>query len=219
MITLKEVKSSEKVNVLIRKSDDCLEKLGYTEHNFKHAEIVSRRAKNILQVLDHKDEVNAAEIAAYLHDIGNLVNRQDHSQSGALIAFDILKEMKMNFSEIIDVMKIIGNHEENEGGYPVSRAAAAVILADKSDVRRNRVREKKHSKFDKHDRVNYAVLNSDLITYKGLRLISLKLRVDTRFSSIMEYFEIFMDRMLIMKKAAESLGCRFEIFINKTKIL
>lgn len=220
MITIKDVKKNKKVKELIKAADLYLERIGYTEHGKRHADLTSRIARNVLVRLGHSEkDAELTSIAAYLHDIGNLVNRQDHSQSGALIASDVLREMGMDVQNIIKIMAAIGNHEEFEAGLPISNIAAALILADKSDAHRTRVKKKNIGTFDIHDRVNYAVLHSFLNVDKKTKTIILKITVDTKFSPIMEYFEIFLDRMLIMKKAAKALNCKFGFIINKTKIL
>jgi len=220
MITIKEVKKNKKVKELIKATDTYLERIGYTEHGSRHADLCARIAGNILKRLGHdKKEIELARIAAYLHDIGNIINRKDHAQSGALIASDILRELEMPMEDIVKVMAAIGNHEEFEAGIPINNIAAAVILADKSDVHRSRVKKKDLAQFDIHDKVNYAVLHSFLDVNKKTRTITLKITIDTKFAPIMRYFEIFLDRMLIMEKAAQALGCKFSLIINKTKIL
>lgn len=220
MITIKEVKRNKKVKELIKAADLYLERIGYTEHGSRHSDLSSRIARNVLLKLGYsKEDAELASIAAYLHDTGNLINRQDHGQSSALIASDILREMNMEMSNIVKIMAAIGNHEEFEAGLPISNIAAAIILADKSDVHRTRVKKKNIGTFDIHDRVNYAVLHSFLNVDKKAKTVTLKITIDTKFSPIMEYFEIFLDRMLIMKKAAKALDCKFGFIINKTKIL
>lgn len=219
-ITIKEVRKNKKVEELIKAADNYLEKIGYTEHGKRHADLTSRISMNILSRLGcSKKDSELAAIAGYLHDIGNLINRQNHAQSGALIASDVLCEMKMDEQNTVKIMAAIGNHEEFEAGIPFSDIAAAVILADKSDVHRTRVKKKNIGLFDIHDRVNYAVLHSFLNVDKKAKTVTLKITIDTKFSPIMEYFEIFLQRMLIMKKAAKALGCKFGLVINKTKIL
>lgn len=219
MLTLKEIKQNEEIKALIKAADFYLERMGYTEHGSRHAELCAERARKILETLGYeKEKIELAAIAAYLHDIGNIVNRQDHSQSGALLAFDVLTKMGMKVENCVKVMAAIGNHEETEAGLPITSIAAAVILADKSDVHRERVKQKEKSKFDIHDRVNYAVLHSELKANKHTKIITLKLKIDTKFSAIMEYFEIFLGRMVMMRHAAERLGCKFELIINNTKM-
>lgn len=220
MIALKEVKENEEVKALIKAADFYLERIGYTEHGSRHAEVCSQRARYLLKTLGYdKEKVELAAIASYLHDIGNVINREGHSQSGALIASDVLRELGMNMENVIKVMAAIGNHEETEAGLPITSIAAAVILADKSDVHRSRVKQTERSKFDIHDRVNYAVLASHLIVDKNKKIITLKLKIDTKFSAIMEYFEIFLKRMILMRKATETLKCKFELVINNVKML
>ena len=220
MITVKEVRKNPKVKALIQGADDYLERIGYTEHGSRHADLCSRIAQNVLSRLGHSQEdVELAAISAYLHDIGNLINRKDHAQSGALISCEVLREMGMDMPKVVKIMAAIGNHEEFEAGIPISNIAAAVILADKSDAHRTRVKKKNIGLFDIHDRVNYAVLHSFLDVDKKNKSIILEITIDTKFSPIMDYFEIFLNRMLIMKKAAKVLDCTFGLSINKTKIL
>ncbi|MCX8194146.1 MAG: HD domain-containing protein [Candidatus Pacearchaeota archaeon] len=220
MITLKEVKENEEIKALIKAADFYLERMGFTEHGSRHAELCAERAKYILETLGYeKEKVELAAIASYLHDIGNVINRQDHSQSGALIALNVLRGLRMPLENIIKVMAAIGNHEETEAGLPITSIAAATIIADKSDVHRSRVKQREKSKFDIHDRVNYAVLDSELKVNKHTKIITLKLKIDTKFSAIMEYFEIFLKRMILMRHAAKTLKCKLELVINNTKML
>ena len=157
-------------------------------------------------------------IAGYLHDIGNLVNRVEHSQSGAVMAFRILTNMDLDASEVSEVVTAIGNHDEGTGR-PVSAIAAALILADKSDVRRSRVRNTDESSFDIHDRVNYSVISSELKINEDTTKITLKLDVDTNYGSVMDYFEIFMQRMILCRKAAQALGMSFKLVINDQPLI
>lgn len=218
MISLKDVKENPKVRELIRKADEYLERIGYTEHGSRHAQLCSDIAKNILLKLGYpKREAELASIAGYLHDIGNMLTRKDHSQSGALLAFDILNGMGMDIKESTEIMTAIANHEEFEEGLPISTVTSAVIIADKADVHRSRVKNKNTATFDIHDRVNYAVTKSFVYAEKGS--IRLELSIDEKFSSIMEYFEIFLVRMMAMKKASEFLGCKFSLVMNKTKVI
>lgn len=194
--------------------------MDFTEYGSRHAELCTERARYLLETLGYdKDKVELAAISAYLHDIGNVINRERHSQSGALIASDVLREFGMKMENVIKVMAAIGNHEETEAGLSITSIAAATIIADKSDAHRSRVKQKEKSKFDIHDRVNYAVLNSELKANKHTKLVTLKLKVDTKFSAIMEYFEIFLKRMVMMRHAAKRLGCKFELIINNMKML
>ncbi|MBE6593963.1 MAG: HD domain-containing protein [Ruminococcaceae bacterium] len=214
MVSFKEVKENEAIAEYIRKADSSLIALGYTEHSFAHVGKVVSVTEYIMQTLgfDEKD-IELAKIAAYMHDIGNLVNRVDHSQSGAIMAFRILDNMGMEAADIATVVTAIGNHDEGTG-VPVNEMSAALILADKSDVRRSRVRNRDESTFDIHDRVNYSVTHSNLAISEDRGEILLELEIDSNYSSVMDYFEIFMKRMILCRKAAERLGMRFRLKIN-----
>ena len=219
MITFEDVKKNYAVSVYITKADETLKALGYTEHSFAHVTKVSTIAAEILYKLGYsKRERELAKIAGYLHDIGNIVNRVEHSQSGAIMAFRILDNMGMDAEDIADVISAIGNHDEGVG-VPVNAVAAAIILADKSDVRRSRVRNNDATTFDIHDRVNYSVINSELLTVNEEKIIKLKLSIDTAYSSVMDYFEIFLDRMILCRKAAEKLGYSFKLDINGQQLI
>ena len=219
MVTFEEIKNNEAINTYIRKADQTLSELGFTEHNFAHVGIVAENASYIMETLGYSErEVELVKIAAYLHDIGNLVNRVDHSQSGAVMAFRILDNLHMPAEEICDIVAAIGNHDEGTGR-PISPMAAALILADKSDVRRSRVRNNDPATFDIHDRVNYSVKKAELKINENHTLIKLKLSVDTRYGSVMDYFEIFLKRMLLCRKAAEKLGLKFRLTINGQTLL
>ena len=214
MVTFEEIKNNEAINTYIRKADQTLSELGFTEHSFAHVGMVATNASYIMETLGYSErEVELVKIAAYLHDIGNLVNRVDHSQSGAVMAFRILDNLHMPAEEICDIVAAIGNHDEGTGR-PISPMAAALILADKSDVRRSRVRNNDPATFDIHDRVNYSVKKAELKINENHTLIKLKLSVDTRYGSVMDYFEIFMNRMVLCRKAAERLGLQFKLMIN-----
>ena len=219
MVTYEDVKNSEDIKTYIQKADEALSALGYTEHSFAHVGIACARCTYILEMLG-KDarEVELARIAAYMHDIGNLVNRVDHSQSGAIMAFRILDHMEMEPRDIATVVSAIGNHDEGTG-VPVNGVAAALILADKSDVRRSRVRNTDISRFDIHDRVNYSVTRSELSINAEKTEILLRLSVDPEFGSVMDYFEIFMNRMVLCRKAAEFLHLRFRLEMNGQMLL
>lgn len=218
-MTFQEIKNNEEINSYIRQADLSLAALGYTEHSFAHVTIVAEKAGYILETLGYSERtVELAKIAGYLHDIGNLVNRIDHSQSGAVMAFRILDHLKFPPDEIGQIISAIGNHDEGTG-VPVSALAAALILADKSDVRRNRVRNQDAASFDIHDRVNYSVTKSELKINEAHTLIKLKLSVDTHYGSVMDYFEIFMQRMLLCRKAAEKLGLSFKLMINEQQLI
>lgn len=213
-MTYEEVRRDTAVNVYIAQADASMEALGFTEHNFAHVTRVAETAGDILTQLHYPPRtVELARIAGYLHDIGNVVNRVDHSQSGAVMAFRILDRMNFPPEEIAAIVTAIGNHDEGTG-VPVNAVAAALIIADKSDVRRSRVRKKADIATDIHDRVNYSVTGSRLETDEAKKTITLSLKVDTTVSSVMEYFEIFMKRMLLCRKAAERLGMTFRLNIN-----
>ena len=219
MITYEQVKQDPAIRTYIQKADESLRALGFTEHSFAHVGIVAANASYILRTLDYPArEIELVQIAAHLHDIGNLVNRVDHSQSGAVMAFRILDNMGFAPEEISVIVSAIGNHDEGTG-VPVSPVAAALILADKSDVRRNRVRNQDVSSFDIHDRVNYSVTRSELKINEAHTLIKLKLSVDTRYGSVMDYFEIFLQRMVLCRKAAEKLGLQFKLMINEQQLI
>ncbi len=215
MITYSQIKNDQTIKTYIKEADASLAALGYTEHSFAHVTRVATTAGEILTALSYPErEVELAQIAGYMHDLGNLVNRVDHSQSGAIIAFRILDKMGMEPQEIAPIVAAIGNHDEGTG-VPVSAIAAALILADKSDVRRTRVRNTKELDHnDIHDKVNYSVTSSSLTVSEDKTHITLKLDLDTTVSSVMDYFEIFLGRMLMCKSAAEKLGLTFKLDIN-----
>jgi metal-dependent HD superfamily phosphatase/phosphodiesterase len=218
-VTYQEIRDNEEISTYIRQADMSLSALGFTEHSFAHVTIVAEKAGYILQTLGYdKRLVELAKIAGYLHDIGNLVNREEHSQSGAIIAFRILDHLDFPPEEVGLIVTAIGNHDEGTGT-PVSPLAAALILADKSDVRRNRVRNQDISTFDIHDRVNYSVKKAELKINEAHTIIKLKLSVDTRYGSVMDYFEIFMQRMILCRKAAEKLGLQFKLMINEQQLI
>ena len=219
MITIQEVRKNEEVEALIKGAQKQLDSLGYTEHSHRHISIVSKRAGDILEKLGYSERtVELAKIAGYLHDIGNCVNRTDHAHSGAILAYNILKDMEMPVEERIEIMMAIGNHDENTGT-AISDISAAIILADKSDVHRDRVTNKNLSTFDIHDRVNYAVTNAELDLNVEERKILLNLTIDTKLCPVLDYFEIFMDRTMMSKYAAKYLKIWFELVINDTKLL
>jgi len=218
-ITLRDIEKDEEVLEFLREADKQLAAIGYTEHGLRHSQLVAKRAKEILLALKFpKRKAELAAIAGFLHDIGNLINRERHEENGALIALNILKRLGMPLSEISQIVSALGNHHE-ETGNVTSPIAAALILADKSDVHSSRVRNPDYIKFDIHDRVNYAVKESKLkVDGRGKR-ITLSLTIDTKIAPIMEYFEIFLSRMLISRRAADFLGCQFELFINQIKLI
>ncbi len=219
MVTYENIKQNEEIRTYIRKADESLLRLGYTEHSFAHVTRVADTVRYILQTLGYSDhEVEIASIAAYMHDIGNIVNRIAHSQSGAIMAFRILDHLGMDAEDLSDIVTAIGNHDEGTG-VPVSPVSAALILADKSDVRRSRVRNNDASSFDIHDRVNYSVSSSALKINDQKTETCLELTIDTEYSSVTDYFEIFLARMLLCRKAAEILGLKFRLVINGQSLM
>ena len=214
MVTFNELKKNEEIKIYITRADESLKILGYTEHSFAHVTRVSTTAKYILETMNYSaHETELVQMAAYLHDIGNLVNRIEHSQSGAVMAFRILNELGMPAEDIATIVTAIGNHDEGTG-VAVNPVAAALIIADKTDVRRSRVRNSDFSSFDIHDRVNYSVRESDVEINREKDKITLKLEIDTKFVSVMDYFEIFLGRMIMCRKAAEMLNLNFKLIIN-----
>ena len=219
MITYDQLRHSPEIRTYIQKADESLRALGFTEHSFAHVTRVSETAAYILSELGYDaHEIELAKIAGYLHDIGNLVNRVEHSQSGAVMAFRLLDHMDMPPEDIATVVTAIGNHDEGTG-VPVNGVAAALILADKSDVRRSRVRNEDFATFDIHDRVNYSVEMSRLTLDKEQRTVTLTLDIDTGVASVMSYFEIFLGRMVMCRKAAERLGLEFRLIINEQAVI
>ena len=218
-MTYQEIKQNKAIQAYIRKADESLIALGFTEHSFAHVTRVAETVKYILETLEFDPHsIEIGQIAGYLHDIGNLVNRIDHSQSGAVMAFQILNELNFPAEDVATIVTAIGNHDEGTG-VPVNPVAAALILADKADVRRSRVRNRDISSFDIHDRVNYSVTKSQLKINEEKTLVKLKLSVDTHFGSVMDYFEIFMQRMILCRKAAEKLGLQFKLIINEQQLI
>lgn len=214
MITYNDIKHNENIRIYIKKADEALGVLGYTEHSFAHVTRVAETAGYILTTLGYSEhEAELVKIAGYLHDIGNLVNRIEHSQSGAVMAFRILDKLGMPAEDIADIVNAIGNHDEGTAA-PVNAISAALFLADKSDVRRTRVRNNDFSTFDIHDRVNYSVSKSSLIINEEKTEILLNLEIDTQYSSVADYFEIFLNRMILCRKAADHLGLKFRLIIN-----
>lgn len=219
MLTYEQIKKNEAINTYIRKANESLAVLGYTEHSFSHVTKVAQTAKYILSTLGYSErEIELAQIAGYIHDIGNLVNRNDHAHSGAVMAFRILDNLDMSPDDISTVVSAIGNHDEGTG-IAVSAVSAALILSDKSDVRRSRVTNKDLTNFDIHDRVNYSVTSSSLVINENMTEIKLLLTVDTQYSSVMDYFEIFMKRMIMCRKAAEFLHLKFKLVINDQPLI
>lgn len=216
-ITLEDVKKDEAIKCYIQKADESLIALGYTEHSFPHVCKVSGEAYRILETLGYSQrEAELASIAGYLHDIGNVINRIDHAQSGAVMAFRILDRMNADPDEIATIITAIGNHDESTA-FPVNPVAAALIIADKTDVRCSRVRNQAMSTFDIHDRVNYSVKESRLHISK--EEICLDLGIETELCTVMDYFEIFLNRMLLCKRSAEKLGVKFALIINGQKMI
>lgn len=214
MIRLEDLKNNEDVRVLIERADASLKALGYTEHSFAHVTKSAETAGYILRTLGYGErEVELARVAGYLHDIGNLVNRSEHSQSGAVMSFVLLTKMGMDMADVADVTTAIGNHDEGIG-VPVNPIAAALILADKADVRRSRVRLSDGEEPDIHDRVNYSVERADLSIAADRRSVTLAITLNPAYGSVMDYFVIFTERMLMCRRAAESLGLRFGLIIN-----
>lgn len=217
-MTFEEIKKSDAVRTYISQADASLAALGYTEHSFAHVGRVAEMTGYILETMGCDERtVELGKIAGYLHDIGNLVNRVDHSQSGAIMAFRLLDRWGFPPEEISMIVAAIGNHDEGTG-VPVSELAAALILADKSDVRRSRVRTKEIADFDIHDRVNYSVTKSELKINEARTIVKLKLSVDTHFSPVLDYFAIFTNRMLLCRSAAEKLGLQFKLIINEQQL-
>lgn len=218
-ISYQDIIKNEEINQYISMGDEVLGRLGYTEHSRKHAAVVADRAAEILRTLDYsKREIELARITGYLHDIGNCVNRHDHAHSGAVMAFQILRGMKFQPEDIAIIVSAIGNHDEATGT-AVTPVSAAVIIADKTDVRANRVRNTDIAFFDKHDRVNYAAIKTKLTTDAKKKVIHLNIKLDEQICSVLDYFEIFTDRMLMSRRAAEILGLKFKFTVNGNKVL
>lgn len=216
VVTMETVRVDSEVVTLIDYANRYLHALGYTEHGPRHAALVGETARDILRRLDQPDRLGElAAVAGYLHDIGNVIHREHHAQSGSLIALHVLPRLGMPPDEYASIANAIGNHEE-ERGYATSPVAAALIIADKSDVHRSRVQAQSFDDFDIHDRVNYATTESKVIVDAPGRIISLELTIDTSFAQVIDYFEIFLDRMVMVKQAAEFLSCHFRLVINGT---
>ena len=219
MLTYEQVTKSEAIRTYIIRADESLAALGFTEHSFAHVVHVAETAGYILTTMGYDERtVELSKIAGFLHDIGNLVNRKEHSQSGAIMAWSILNDMGCDPGEMATIVTAIGNHDEGTG-VPVNAVAAALILADKADVRCTRLRNADISTFDIHDRVNYSVKKSMLKINEDKTIVKLKLTVDTKFGSVMDYFEIFMQRMILCRKAAEKLGLQFKLIINEQQLI
>jgi hypothetical protein len=220
MVKLEQVKQNPLVHEYMRIGNEFIGTIGAIEHNVNHAEYVSSLCREILNKLGYSErEAELGAIAGYLHDIGNLINRYGHGMSGSLLAFEILMGMDMDPTEIAMIMGAIGNHEEHAGGNSVNVIGAALILADKSDVHRSRVRKHEASAFTPRDRVNYAVTDTKLVVDTENKVISLRLVIDTQVCSVMEYFEIFLTKMLMCRRAAQYLGYEFELIVNDNRLL
>lgn len=218
-ISFQEIKENQEFNTYITKGNELLGVLGFTEHSHAHVTKVAETAAEILNKLGYGErEIELARIAGYIHDIGNAINRIEHAQSGAIMAFTILTRLGMDPIEVATVIGAIGNHDE-DAGIPVSPVSAALILADKTDVRRSRVRNKDQSKFDIHDRVNYAVEQSKLVVEDQKKVVRLEMVIDTQICSVMDYFEIFLTRMLMCRRAADYLDITFELTANGVKLV
>ena len=215
----KELLQNEEVKAFLTKGNANLGILGYTDHSEKHCAIVVKRAGMILEKFGYsKHEIELAQLAGAMHDIGNVINRKNHGEYGAILAYSILEKLKVPLEDRVLIMSAIGNHDESTGG-AVDPISAALILADKTDVRRNRVRNKEKASFDKHDRVNYAVTNATVKVSVQKHLITLNLQIDEEICTMYEYFEIFLGRMMMCRKAAELLGARFKLTANGSKVL
>lgn len=219
MVTFEEIRNNEEIRTYIRKGNENLGVLGFTEHAFAHAMRVSQTAADILTKLGRSErEIELARIAGYMHDIGNCINRHDHAHNGALMAMSILRGLGMEAQEAAVVIAAIGHHDEKTGT-AVDAVSAALILADKCDVRRSRVRARNQAEFDIHDRVNYAAVNSTLSVNDEAKTITLDITLDDAMCSVMDYFEIFLERMVMCRRAAEMLGCRFRLTANGGRML
>ena len=219
LVTYKYIKQNPDIMTYIRKADEALAAQGYTEHSFAHVEKAAASAEMILTQLEYPErDIELAKIDAILHDIGNVVNRTDHAQSGAVMAFRLLDNLSMPADEIATIVSAIGNHDESTA-QPINAIAAALIIADKTDVRRSRVRNQDLTSFDIHDRVNYAVTKANLYFSDDKTRLILDLNIDTEISSVLEYFEIFLERMLLCKRSAEYFKVKFSMNINGSAIL
>ena len=217
-MTYKDIKHNEEVNELLKKGNQNLGLLGYTDHSQAHCVRVAETAAQILKKFGYSEhDIELARIAGYMHDIGNAINRNRHAEYGGLLANEILKQYDLSIPDRITIVSAISNHDESTGG-AVDPISAAIIIGDKTDVRRNRVREKPKATFDIHDRVNYAALKSDLIIDREKNTIQIKLELDDSICSVMDYFEIFLERMLMCRRASEVLGCKFKLSANGSKL-
>ncbi len=215
----KDIKDNKEILALIKKGNDNLGCLGYTDHSEAHTVLVAEHAAEILDVLGYKKkDIELVKIAAFMHDIGNAINRNRHAEYGALLANDILKETDLEIEDRLTIVSAIANHDESTGG-ATDVISAALIIADKTDVRRNRVREKPKASFDVHDRVNYAVTKTELVVDKDKKQITLSLEIDEKICTMYEYFDIFLGRMMMCRKASELLGVTFRLMVNGNKAL
>ena len=214
-----EIRENEEINALIEKGNANLGMLGYTDHSRAHAMVVAENAANVLQTLGYSEkEICLAKIAGYMHDIGNAINRKNHAEYGSLLANDILKQLQIDLEDRLTIVSAIANHDESTGG-AMDTVSAALIIADKTDVRRNRVREKPKASFDVHDRVNFAVTKSELNIDANKKQITLNLDVDEKICTMYEYFDIFLGRMMMCRRASELLGVTFKLYVNGSKVL
>ena len=218
-ITYEDIRKNDEIRTYIRQADQTLTAMGFTEHSYAHVTRTAETAGALLKALGYPErEVELARIAGYMHDIGNVVNRKDHAHTGAVMAFRILDKLGMPPAEVAAVIAAIGNHDESDG-HPISAISSALILADKSDVRRSRVRGSNTLEFDIHDRVNYAVQDAQLVTRPEENALVLQMNIDTTICPVMDYFEIFLGRMLLCRKAAEFFSLRFKLEINGQMLL
>ncbi len=218
-MTYNEIKLNKEVKALLKKGNDNLGVLGYTDHSEVHCALVAERAAMILEAFGYSEhDIELAKIAGFMHDIGNAINRHRHAEYGALLANDILKGTDLSIEDRLTIVTCIGNHDESTGG-ALDPISAAVIIADKTDVRRNRVRSTDMSTFDIHDRVNYAVTEAKLDIDLEKKVISLDLQIDENICTMYDYFEIFLQRMMMSRRAAEMLGARFKLTANGSKVL
>lgn len=214
-----EIRENEEINALIEKGNANLGMLGYTDHSRAHAMVVAENAANVLQTLGYSEkEICLAKIAGYMHDIGNAINRKNHAEYGALLANDILKQLQIDLEDRLTIVSAIANHDESTGG-AMDTVSAALIIADKTDVRRNRVREKPKASFDVHDRVNFAVTKSELNIDANKKQITLNLDVDEKICTMYEYFDIFLGSMMMCRRSSELLGVTFKLYVNGSKVL
>lgn len=218
-ITIQQIRENPEIRTYIERADISLKEMGYTEHSFQHVTIVAKVAGDMLRDLGYDDHVvELARIAGWMHDIGNVINRVNHAQSSAIMAFRILDNMGMPAEDVAVVIAAIGNHDESTA-WPVSAVSAALIIADKTDVRRSRVRNRNNMEnFDIHDRVNYAVLNNDKVLDTKEKTFTQHIKIDTEIANIIDYFEIYMNRMILVRRAAEFLGLRFKLRVNGSKM-